>query len=232
MKKILLLLFCVTSFPFYAQHFSVGVSVSPDYCSRSLVDNSDGDPIVPSLISVRNTLEIAKTGFTSGINARYKFSKLFSVETGLQYSNKGYKSTTTNLTFNSSDPNDPTSVYFVYNMYHIDVPVLATFSIGSKDFLFCASAGISANFFLKETQGSHVTYNDGSKKTTYTAGTNVILPANFSALFGVGVEWQINDRMSLKVQPMARIGSSKVIDGPIAMYLSSFGLNTGFYIGL
>ncbi len=51
-------------------------------------------------------------------------------------------------------------------------------------------------------------------------------------MVSVGVEYKINERMNLRVEPTFRYGLLTVIDFPVAGYLYSGGLNIGYYVGL
>src|ERR1035437_5020960 len=71
------------------KHWAIGFTISPDYCYRKLTsDGSDGSQ---NVISQRNGNEIPQYGITSGLNVCYFFNKHFSIETGINYSNRGYR---------------------------------------------------------------------------------------------------------------------------------------------
>jgi hypothetical protein len=67
-----------------------GINFSPDFAYRILKNNdvtSDKDFI----IDVRNKVETAKLGYTAGLNVCFNIKKTIGLETGIQYSNKGYQ---------------------------------------------------------------------------------------------------------------------------------------------
>ena len=72
-----------------------------------------------------------KAGFSAGLNAQYKFSKLLSIKTGISYERAGYKIVDILTTTSPSD-----TISFEYNFrIHLDylkIPVLANIRFGHK----------------------------------------------------------------------------------------------------
>ena len=55
---------------------------------------------------------------------------------------------------------------------------------------------------------------------------------NLSPMLSLGIDYKINDKMNLRVEPTARFGVLSVLDGSIKEYLYSGGLNLSYYFGL
>jgi hypothetical protein len=100
MKTITTLFAIVLSIPLFAQNtlqirpatFSkllVGISISPDYCFRTL-ENNDGSSTSAMIIDLRNNKEQFKIGYTAGLNICYNISNRWSIESGVLLSSKGY----------------------------------------------------------------------------------------------------------------------------------------------
>lgn len=75
------------------RRFFIGVNFSPDYCYRSLSKNIDSisNSKWNYAKNIEDSVEIPKLGYTAGINFGYQIKSWLSIETGLQYSDKGYK---------------------------------------------------------------------------------------------------------------------------------------------
>ena len=156
MKSLLFLLFMIISVLLRANdtlniipksefnRWSIGVNISPEYCFRTLINNS-GSPIADIVIDSRNGYEQYKIGFSAGVVANYSISKKTSVEIGMSYSDKGYSTKKTELTFGDAiDPRFgftyPTSpvgnstgtlaIKIFYNHIYLDVPLRALFAFG------------------------------------------------------------------------------------------------------
>ena len=80
-----------------------GLNISPDYSFRTL-KNNDGSASSNIVIQSRNNNEIYKLGFTMGLNVRFDCSQSIGLETGIQFSNKGYKTKTRYLFYDPGPP--------------------------------------------------------------------------------------------------------------------------------
>jgi hypothetical protein len=48
----------------------------------------------------------------------------------------------------------------------------------------------------------------------------------------VGIDYRINEKMNLRIEPTFRYGVLKIIDTPVTGYLYSGGINVVYYYGL
>lgn len=211
----------------------IGVNVSPDICFRTLKNNS-GSPITDAIIEQRNKNEISKVGYTAGLNVCFNLKRFFGLETGIHYSNKGYQTDMQNLTYGYFNPptgNVPAQVNFIYNMYYIDIPVKANFTFGKNKLRFIASAGIATNVFINETQTNVWVYPDKTDKETHKTAFGY-KKFNISPMLSLGLDYKINNRMKLRIEPIVRYGMLPIIDAPITGSLYNSGLNIGYYFGL
>jgi hypothetical protein len=68
-----------------------------------------------------------------------------------------------------------------------------------------------------------------TEKQTSLYGYNRL---NISPLVSAGIDWQLNHRNSIRIEPTFRYGVLKIIDAPLTGYLWSAGLNLSYYFGL
>jgi len=220
-----------------------GVNISADYCYRTL-KNNNGNSTTSSIIDLRDKSEEPKLGYTAGLNICYNFSKHLGIEAGLQYSNKGYAFKNSELTFaDMIDPRygfiypgnggvGPKKVKFIYNHIYLDVPVRVIFSFGEKRIQFVTSVGLTTNIFIKATQTSIFEYENGDTKRETNDQQYNFRSINISPILSAGIDYRINHRINLRVEPTIRYGILKIIDAPLTTYLWSSGLNFSCYYTL
>ncbi len=100
--SFLLLLLVTTSLSSYGQdkpnesgtsdfrRVQIGMNVSPDIGFRTL-QNKDGSPSSNAIIQYNNEHETVKIRYTAGLNICFNIKRNIGLETGIQYSNKGYQ---------------------------------------------------------------------------------------------------------------------------------------------
>jgi hypothetical protein len=101
-KNFIIIILTLTAFFCYGQEttkgtqteefkkFQFGINFSPDFAYRVL-KNNDGTSDKDFIIDVRNKTETIKLGYTAGVNVFFNIKKTIGLETGIQYSNKGYQ---------------------------------------------------------------------------------------------------------------------------------------------
>lgn len=210
--------------------FQIGVNFSPDICFRTL-KNNDGSASSESIIRLNNQYEKIKVGYTAGINVRYAVKKNIGIESGIQYSNKGYQTKVKDLVYGQPEPSAPSRVKVIYNFHYIDIPVRATLIAGEKKLRFIAGVGLTANILIKETQKSVLWYSDRREKR-YSPTNFPYKTVNITPTISAGIDYKISDQMNVRIEPTLRYGILKIIDTPVTGYLYSGGLNISYFYSL
>lgn len=220
----------------------IGVNFSPDYCFRTVKSNSN-NIYDQYFVNYANENEMPKLGYTTGINICFKRSNKFEIETGLQFSNKGYSTKEfTGLTYGDMiDPrfgfiyatqlyDAPISIKFRINDLYLDVPFRVAVKYGTHKLKFIGGIGITTNIFLKLTQTAIIQYESG-KQTRKTSDYNntSINKIGFSATASIGVEYQAEKKIVLRAEPTFRYGLMKLYDSAVSTNLWNAGLNVGCY---
>lgn len=220
----------------------IGVTASPDICFRTL-QNTDGSSTTDMIIDLRNDNESPKFSYSTGLSFCYNLTRHWGIETGLQYSNKGFKFVNSDPTFSDQiDPRygfiytpqgpTPTKITFIYNFNYLDIPLRTIFTVGNRKVRFISSVGITTNILISATNTSIVEYeNADTDRKTQEQGYDY-KTVNFSPTASVGIDWQLCDKFNLRVEPTFRYGLLKIIDAPITEYLWSGGLNLTCYYAL
>jgi opacity protein-like surface antigen len=241
MKKVIIFMLTLISLNSYGQdntatadfkRVQIGVNVSTDIAYRTL-QNNEGSQSMAHRIDSNNDIEIPKISYTAGANVSFNINKLLSLETGVQYSNKGYQTKMLVIPFETLvyDPNTPTiEGKMIYDYHYIDIPIKANFAIGQNKVRFFSSIGLTANILIDATQSSIIVAQN--ETTKYKQDTNYgYNKLNISPTISVGVDYKINNNMNLRVEPTFRYGILPIIDAPIQGYLYNGGLNVSYYVG-
>lgn len=249
MKQFLIIIFYALPLTSFGQDNAtethkllIGVTASPDICYRTL-ENTNGSSTNDWIIDLRNDGESPKFSYSTGLSLCYNFTRHWGIETGLQYSNKGFKFVNSNPSFGDQiDPRygfiytqngpTPTIVTFIDNFNYLDIPLRAIFTVGKRKIRFISSVGITANILINATNTSVVKYADGDTDRNTQEQPYDYKKINFSTTVSVGIDWQLCDKFNLRVEPTFRYGLLKIIDAPITAYLWSGGLNFTCYYAL
>ncbi|MBL0183329.1 MAG: PorT family protein [Chitinophagaceae bacterium] len=240
MRRLFILLITASSFTAQGQgnkpakHFKqiqVGINFSPDYDFRTL-KNNDGSSSSGLVIKSRNDVEAVKFGYTTGFNICINFSQLAALETGIQYSNKGYKTKKQALFYAPPNPGLPVNSKSIYSYQYIGIPLKVKVGFGNGKVRFLSSVGLMANFLLNVKQTSIYEYSDNrteKKKQSTTAGYKKV---DISPTISVGIDYKISSRIHLTAEPTFRYGIIKTTDTPVTENLWNAGLNIGAYYSL
>jgi len=221
----------------------IGVNISPDYCDRILI-NSSGNEDLASTIELFNDMETGKFSFTSGLNLNYKVNRKFGLETGIQYSNKGFAFRMDDLFFGDQiDPRYgfvydsisgpiPSSIKYRYSFHYIDIPIKVFVTLGEKRLKFVTGIGITTNILLKATQTYISEFENGDKERDTRKQPNDPNPINFSGTASAGVAYNLSNALEMRIEPTFRYGLLKLFDSEIASHLWNGGLNISCYYTL
>jgi hypothetical protein len=209
--------------------FYLGLSFSPDYCYRTL--RHDGNGYNASLVKINDSLSIPKFGFTTGLNIVIVINKKFSVESGLLYSNKGYKTKTLSnpegLYDNFPDEINPVKLRDIGHFIYLDFPVKLNYFILNQKLGIYSTAGISPNLFLSRKVIRKVEFRDGKSDQFNHSSEYDLSTINLTMIIGVGFKYDLSEKIYLRTEPVFRRSITPIKDFPIKTYLYSFGLNTG-----
>lgn len=208
----------------------IGINFSPDICFRTL-KNDDGSSSSNLVITQRNALEIAKIGYTTGINACFNIKTFLAVEAGIQYSNKGYRTKKYDLVFAQPGQSFPQQTKNIFSVHYIDVPLKVKYILGKKRLRFLGGIGLVTNIFLKEMVTKYYYYSDHTDKKRTATGFNYNT-INLSSVVSIGIDYKINNRMNLRLEPTFKYSLLKMTPTPVVPYLYNAGLNVSYYFGL
>lgn len=219
-----------TNTPANFKKVQIGISFSPDYCYRILHKAGDMDE---SDIKALNKTEIGKFGYTTGLNIIFNLNKTIGIETGINYSDKGYQTRTLESIYVNDwiyfRPNiSPAKINYVYDKHYLDFPLKVNFTLGTKKLRFTESTGLITNVYRLGIYEINDETNNVHIKRKYT-GHNM---PNLSLLISAGVDWKMSSKSDLKIEPVFRCALLNIDDNFSTTYLWSIGLNVSYYFGL
>lgn len=204
--------------------FWLGLSFSPDLASRATFSEND---------LVENTyddIEIPKFGYTGGINILFEIADALELETGIQYSWKGFK--TKERTFTVGQPNDPAIPergWFESRHPYLDVPLKLNYKPFKKGKFFF-SGGLIGHFYLQSSTKFVAFYAGGRKEENVQYSTDDdYKKMTLGVVAGFGRDFNFGKNSKLRVEPLFRHMFLPIHPGSVKYYLWSAGINVGFY---
>ena len=210
---------------------SIGFNFSPDYSFRVL-NNHDGNASSATVIKLRNDMEVAKFAYTTGLNICFDFSEYGGFETGIQFSNKGYKTKSQDLVYFPPNASLPTKSKTNYAFQYIGIPLKAKFSFGKNKVRFLSSIGFMTSLLLNVKQTTNYEYSDGKTEKKSQSSKSGFNKVDISPMISVGIDYKLNNKIHLLAEPTFRYGVVKTKDAPVTETLWNAGLNVGFYYAL
>jgi hypothetical protein len=214
----------------------IGLNLSPDHCGRLITQNDKS--ISNATWSRDKALEDSiirpKFGYTAGISFDYQINNWLSVETGLQFSNKGFKTIPILTIYNSSNPfGGFTEATNIISYEYLDIPLKAKFYFLKNRFQLLASIGATFNYLLRVTVKTIPTEETETNKTETNVDDYPYNKINISPTISFGAKYNLNDKLNLQLVPTFSYGLLKLNDKDYKVdHLWSLGANVIFYYRL
>ena len=205
----------------------IGFNISPDLNFRNLVVLGDSMALSKSIYN-RRVGERIKFGYSFGLGLLINVSNKSALETGLQYSNKGYQSEWWPGNGNERAKN-------IYYLHYLDFSIKYNVVFGQKRLKFLIGSGLVTNVLIFKGFASVSREKDGVvQRINYPiydiagqSGTTISFVSN------IGVSVNIKENNILKIEPTFKyaifdfVGIS--IKSPYRQHLWSAGLTIGYY---
>lgn len=219
------------------KRFAIGVNYSVDRTYRALKNTTDL-AVFEGIKSSRDSRELPSLNYSFGLNLNYTLTKNFNLEVGIHYARLGYHTKGSDLLF--SDLNDPRRGFnvdvenlpvtekLIINHNYLMIPLgLRLYVLGSNVRLFL-NTGISLNIFMSLNAIYEWELTDGStEKVVESGGNNNKI--NLSFIFGGGIDYTVNEKWSVLLNPNYKRSISSIVDEKVNEYLLSMGVNMGVF---
>lgn len=213
-----------------SRKWSAGIVFSPGYAYRSLAPS---DSSWQWIAGSRNEFEKPKFGYSAGLSVLYRMNKHVELESGLMFSEKGYRYVFDEfVSFDGQpDPHIPESAVTTYSYRYLAIPAKINWFFLNKEMKFFLSGGISGNVFLNAVYTNDIEFADRVEKNTYTDDTSYYKKFHIDVLAGLGAEVPVSERLHLRVEPHYRRAITSMTDTFVKLYCWSVGVNTAIYFG-
>jgi hypothetical protein len=233
MKYVTLIFFICSTLALFSQKskygdhgFKVGFSGGPDYCFRIL--RADKDQPKANIYALRQKHDIPKFGYHFGIAAAYQTNGRFSFESGLRFSNLGFK--TRPYPYDSNTSEYGWTAVRHYKKYFLEIPLGVCYTAlrDKSKFQFIAGFYLSPSIQIYSEEIADV--QPINRPSTIVKRKFEASKFNLFAGISSGCKYQVNDKLELRLQPEFRIGLFRSDDG-WDLYNYSHLWNVGLNIG-
>ncbi len=232
MKKFNIIIILFLPFGLFSQvtesvktaKYEIGITYSPDYCYRSLKPDAASKWIA----DIRDTLEIPKFGYTTGLDFINHLNKKIAVEAAILLSDKGERTKKYSVE-NPISEKLPSDITLINHYYYLDIPIKLNYYILTEKIKFFVTAGISTTIFLNKKTVTVSEYTDGTTAKSQSTSEPEFRRFNFAVIAGLGMDCSLSDKFNLKIEPLYRRSINSIIDAPIKTYFYSAGLNIGIF---
>jgi len=213
--------------------FSLGLVISPELSYRSYSLTTKGkehDYLVNYGLPWRDSLESSKFSPSIGLAVLYNINKKVLIESGVYYANKGYKIDHMFITTQSGTTIREAKI--TYNYKYVDIPFKVNFNIIDKKVKLFLSGGVIANILINlntrlEEEGWPAQENSSRDFSS---------PFNVSLVAGVGIDYDISNKIVLRLQPQYQRFITSADNSPstdfLKEYLYSYSVNFGVFYKL
>ena len=211
--------------------WSFGLFFSPSYAYRSVTvsDNS-----LQWMADLNNEADKPKTGYSTGLSILYRLNKPIELETGVLYSNKGFRFEFDEFVTPESqpDPSIPENASTTYSYRYLTIPVKTNWFFLDRKLKLYMTGGLSGNFFLDAVHKSELEFEDRVEKHSYHDDASHYKKFHVDVLAGLGAEIPVLKRLNLRVEPHYRRAVTSMTDSSIKLYCWSAGVKTAIYFRL
>lgn len=222
--------------PLKESKWQFGLSYSPEVSYRILTFDNEASYSgfyypAEDYIPTRKESDQAKYGYSAKIFFGYRISEMFTLETGIGYTDfgDGYKPTAISFGYN------PEPEYAIMtgrtHIGFIKVPVSLRFNLGGKRYQWSISAGVAPAYRMRYNPNFKIKYPNGELYPGYNILaldrdeiSTFILEAHISG----GVDIQLNNKTSLRIAPEFRITATDTYSNvPVSAHYFNAGISIG-----
>ena len=212
--------------------FSVSINISPDLAHRKLL-LVGGDPsfqsVYESIYDDRNERESPKIGLTCGVNLLWRMGKHYHLESGLNYSDRGYRIGWFEFPFPNSDPSIPDSLKYSYHFHYVVVPLKLIYNLEVNKLRFYTAISLNTGLLITTRFNGFYKYDDGHQEKVKGTEGDFFRRISLTPAIHFGLNIPVSASSSFRIEPAFRYDILKITaDSPISARLWSIGLNLGY----
>ena len=233
------LVLSIISFPLQGQsykdqRFKLGFSTSLDYCFRS-ISYAGQNSIQEIYYNDAKENETWRLGFSSGLSASYRLSKLISIESGLLYTRRGYGYEDELITaipdprFGFVSNTQEANLRINYSFNYVDIPLKCNLNFGLGKHNLIVGAGVVNNLLINSWKLGSITGVAGSASKDRVPMNIPVYRYSISPIMSTGIDLQIGDKSIFRIDLNAQYQVSRLYDDFLTYNLWSAGLNFTYF---
>jgi len=211
-----------------ASKLQIGVLFSPNAAFRTKIFNGGLGGANPSVKERTKRSETAIFGTHVGFSVSYLFSKYFGIQSGVEYSLKGWQRDY--VKYNDNTYGDLYEFRREIKRYHyLDVPLALVVQSKGDKVRIGFTLGLVANVFLKGSVTNATKLKNASTVSRVVGSENAI-PVNLSPLISFGWDIPFGNRFGLSIEPNFRHQLFSQESKSLEVRLWSVGLGLTCYL--
>lgn len=215
--------------PVKVSRFYAGIQFSGLSCYRKLSSGSKGGD-VNDFITLRNETEVPKWSYSGALFGGYTFNRYLGLELGVGFANRGFTMEEVSITTIDAPEGTGEFTDVIWNDYYLDVPLRCNLRLGKGRLQFLTGAGITTGFFITETyQFKDEIAADNTITSPYP---DLYQKVNIFPSFYVGGEWNLAQKMMLRLELGFQYGLVQLSDTPVTTRLYNGSLNVSYLVRL
>lgn len=216
--------------------FFIGLNLSPDYCGRVITQNGNtlSNANWSRVKAMEDSIFKPKFGHSLGITLEYQIGNRLYFESGLQFSNKGYKTIPIMTLYDPFNPDGSvTEATNIISHNYLDLPLKVKLYFLKNKFQLLTSVGATLNYLLRVSIKTIPTVETEEFKVVTHIIDYPYNKINISPTISFGAKYNFNDKMNVQVAPTFRYGLLKLDNKDYKIeHLWSAGININLYYKL
>lgn len=227
---VLLCMFCASAMQaqkvFEHRKLRIGLTLSPFYSYRNLhaPDNFQ------SAVAEFNAIDKAKIGYSASFNLLFAIHKRIVVETGVWFTDRGHNNQLQTV-LETPDGDELAKLFLKHHNKYVGIPLKLNLYLVNKKVRLFVSGGISSGMLVASDKRIKTQLADGTISRDYLKNkiesTHLIL----SAVAGIGLDFYIVKRLSLRFEPTFSYGFYNSQKTNIDYLPYEIGGNIGLHLG-
>lgn len=214
--------------------FSASINISPDLAYRNLIlvgGDPSLQPAYENIYESRNERESPKLGFTCGVNLLWRMGNHYHLESGLNYSDRGYKIGWFEFPFPNSDPSIPDSLKYSYHFHYAVIPVKLIYNLNVNTLRVYTALSLNTGILITTRYKGFYKYDDGHEEKIKGTEGDFFRRLSVTPAAHIGLNIPVSAKSGFRIESAFRYDILKITaDTPISARLWSLGLNFGYQL--
>lgn len=191
----------------------IGVGISPNLSYRSL---TSPDSVI-FIKNYRDTSESIRNSYAARINASYLLTRNLMLNSGLVFSDRGYRINNFNSTNSRYD----------LHYYYVSIPLIAQYTYTKDKFNFFIKGGFDFGLLMGQRSSLFIKSSENNIKKYDLQEQNAYNKFNVSLNLGLGLAFNLNSTTGVYLSPEYMRSFNNLSNTPVKLYWNSFAASFG-----